>query len=80
MRAEEKEVWDIAYWNPNDRVTDEELQRFLDSGVGTSESNPKCYSVRQFVEAYNRQDISDMGWLYCTPRHKDGAENEKKEE
>ena len=42
MRVEEKEVWDIAYWNPNDTVTDEELQRFLDSGVGTSESNPKC--------------------------------------
>ena len=78
MRVEEKEVWDIAYWNPNDTVTDEELQRFLDSGVGTSESNPKCYSVRQFVEAYNKQEISDMGWLYCTPRHKDGVENEKK--
>ena len=43
-------VWDIAYWNPTDEVTDEELQRFLDSGVGTASSNPKCYSVRQFVE------------------------------
>ena len=33
-------VWDIAYWNPTDEVTDEELQRFLDSGVGTASSNP----------------------------------------
>lgn len=76
MRAEEKEVWDIAYWNPNDTVTDEELQRFLDSGVGTAEHNPKYYSVRQFVEAFNRQEISDMGWLYNTPRHNDEDKNE----
>jgi len=76
MRAEEKEVWDIAFWNPNDTVTDEELQRFLDSGVGTAEHNPKYYSVRQFVKAFNRQEISDMGWLYCTPRHNDEDKNE----
>jgi hypothetical protein len=72
MKAEEKLVWDIAHWIPDDRVTDEELQRFLDTGVGTAEINPKCYSVRQFVEAFNKQEVSDMGWLYCTPRHKDG--------
>lgn len=69
-------VWDIAYWNPTDEVTDEELQRFLDSGVGTASSNPKCYSVRQFVEAFNRQEISDMGWLYRTPRHNNGKETQ----
>ena len=76
MKAEEKLVWDITHWIPDDRVTDEELQRFLDTGVGTSEINPKCYSVRQFVEAFNKQEVSDMGWLYCTPRHNDEDKNE----
>lgn len=69
-------VWDIAYWNPTDEVTDEELQRFLDSGVGTASSNPRCFSVRQFVEAFNKQEISDMGWLYHTPRHNNGKEKQ----
>ena len=68
-------VWDIAYWNPTDTVTDEELQRFLDTGVGTAESNSKCYSVRQFVEAFNSQEISDHGWLYHTPRHNGGKKS-----
>ena len=75
MKAEDL-VWDIAYWNPTDEVTDEELQRFLDSGVGTASSNPKYYSVRQFVEAFNKQEISDMGWLYHTPRHNNGKETQ----
>lgn len=64
-------VWDIAYWNPTDEVTDEELQRFLDSGIGTASNNSKCYSVRQFVEAFNQQEISDLGWLYYNDRRND---------
>ena len=64
-------VWDIAYWNPTDEVTDEELQRFLDSGIGTASNNSRCFNVRQFVEAFNQQEISDLGWLYYNDRRND---------
>ena len=29
MRAEERLVWDIAYWNPNDKVTEQQLEQIL---------------------------------------------------
>jgi hypothetical protein len=73
MKAEDL-VWDIAYWNPTDEVTDEELQRFLDSGVGTPKNNSRCFNVRQFVEAFNQQEISDLGWLYYNDRRNDKGE------
>ena len=73
MRAEERLVWDIAYWNPNDKVTEQQLDLFLKEGTGTSTNAPMYYTVRHFVEAFNKQEISDLGWLYCTPRHKDGG-------
>ena len=68
---DENMAWDIAYWNPSDKVTDEQLDRFLVDGTGAPTNTPKYYSVRQFVEAYNKQEISDMGWLYHNDRHND---------
>ena len=68
---DEDMIWGIAYWNPSDKVTDAQLDRFLLDGTGSSVEVPKYYTVRQFVEAYNNQEITDMGWLYHTDRHND---------
>ena len=76
MKAEDMQ-WDIAYWNPSDKVTDAQLDKFLLDGTGTSAEVPTYYTVRQFVDAYNKQEITDMGWLYSTPRHNSGGHDDK---
>lgn len=68
-------VWHIAYWVPPNHATEDELDRFLEDGTGIPDSIPKLYTMREFIEAFNNQEISDTGWLYYNSRHNDGKEN-----